>query len=105
VTGSSPGDLAVAFRSFARRAAEARAAARGAPERLADAERELAAVDALVADAAQRLGVTADGDAIAERIEATAPARWDDDTLEALRSAALAAGAALRRAAEAAAGS
>jgi hypothetical protein len=104
VTGSSPGDLAVAFRSFARRAAEARAVAAGAPERLAATERELAAVDALVAGAAQRLGVAADGEAIAERIEATPPSRWDDDTLEALRSSALSAGAALRRAAEAAAG-
>ena len=104
MTASSPADLAVAFRSFARRASEARAAARGAPERLADAERELATVDSIVASAAQRLGVAADGAAIAERIEATPASRWDDDTLEALRSAALGAGAALRRADEAAAG-
>ena len=104
MTASSPGDLAVAFRSFARRAAEARATAKGAPERLAATERELATVDSLVASAAQRLGVAADGAAIAERIESTPPSRWDDDTLEALRSAALAAGAALRRAAEAASG-
>ena len=104
MTGSSPADLAVAFRSFARRAAEARAAAKGAPERLAETERELATVDSIVAGAAQRLGVAADGAAIAERIEAIPASRWDDDTLEALRSAALAAGAALRRAAEAAAG-
>ena len=104
MTGSSPGDLAVAFRSFARRAAEARAAAKGAPERLAETERELASVDSMVAAAAQRLGVAADGTAIAERIESIPASRWDDETLEALRSAALAAGAALRRAAEAAAG-
>jgi hypothetical protein len=104
VTASSPADLAVAFRSFSRRAAEARAAARGTADRLAAAERELATLDSIIASAAQRLGVAADGAAIAERIEATPPSRWDDDTLEALRSAALAAGAALRRADEAAAG-
>ncbi len=104
MTGSSPADLAVAFRSFARRASEARTAARGAPDRLANAERELATVDSIVASAAQRLGVAADGAAIADRIEATTAARWDDETLQAVRSAALEAGAALRRAAEAASG-
>lgn len=100
MTGSSPVDLAVAFRSFARRASEVRASAKGAPERLAVAERELAALTSIVAGAAQRLGVTADGAAIAKRIEATSPSQWDDATLEALRSAALEAGTALRRAAE-----
>jgi hypothetical protein len=104
VTGSSPIDLAVAFRSFARRAAEVRAAAAGAPERLAAVERELATVDSIVAGVAQGLGVASDGAAIAERIEATPPSGWDDDMLEGLRSAALAVGAALRRAAEAAEG-
>jgi hypothetical protein len=104
----SPGDLAVAFRSFGRRLDEALAPAKDDPA-MADAgspsARELAAeLGAVVAAAARAVqGVTAVGDvratgaAVADAIVATPADAWDDARLEQLRSLALDGGRLLRQ--------
>jgi hypothetical protein len=103
----SPGDLAVAFRSFGRRLDEAMGPAEKQPE-LADAgtpsAQELAnELRAVVASAAQELGVTATGDVraagatVANAIAAVPPDQWDDARLEHLRSLALNGGRLLRQ--------
>ena len=103
----SPGDLAVAFRSFGRRLDEALAPTKDDPAR-ADAgspsARELAKeLVAVVAAAAKEVqGVTPTGDvrstgaAIADAIAATPADAWDDGRLDRLRALALEAGRILR---------
>lgn len=97
MTDSTPADLAVAFRSLARRQREAigdgNPASFGAP---------LTALQSHVANAAAVLHVEPDADAVAAAIQAHHPDEWDDATLTTLRREALAAGAALRSLAAAA---
>jgi hypothetical protein len=94
---TSPGDLAVAFRSLDRRLREA---LRGEGEAAAsEPVRELRAV---VASAASELGVAAHGDladtgeAIASAIEHIPADAWDIARLDRLRALALEAGRLLR---------
>lgn len=91
MTGASPGDLAVVFRSLPRRRREA----------LGDTPAEeaaplLARLDALVASVAEVLDVAADPTAIADAIDARPADSWTDDDLDALRSEALHLGRVLR---------
>jgi len=97
MTGSSPSDLVVAFRSFPRRMEQAGLGTDDDAQR-ALVEAELAGVDAAIARSAGRLGVAADAHVIADAIAAIHPDRWDPEVLEGLRADALEAGAALRRA-------
>lgn len=92
MSGSTPSDLAVSFRSIARRRREAIGDAR--PATVAGMSREL---EAQIAAAAAALGVAADPTAIADAIEAREPDDWDDATLESLRTHATEAGGVLRR--------
>jgi hypothetical protein len=103
----SPGDLAVAFRSFGRRLDEALAPTKQDPS-LAEAgtpsARELAnELAAVVASAAQEMHVGATGDvrstggAVADAIAATPADVWDDARLDRLRSLALNGGRLLRQ--------
>jgi hypothetical protein len=89
---STPADLAVAFRSLARRLREAIG---DAPESsVAGLVGELRShIDA----AAAVVGVPADADAIATAILARPSDDWDEPTLDQLRRHALDAGAVLRR--------
>jgi hypothetical protein len=97
---TTPSDLAVAFRSFARRLQDILSAADGDP---AAARPHVDALTATVNGAAAELGVSpgadlaATGQAIAARIAATPSDKWDDQTLDALRASALAAGNHLRQ--------
>jgi hypothetical protein len=97
---TSPSDLAVAFRSFARRLNDILSEATGNP---GAAQAHIGALTATVNDAAAQLGVSpgadlaATGQAIAARISDTPADKWDDRTLDALRAAALAAGNHLRQ--------
>ncbi len=99
MTGSSPADLAVAFRSFPRRTREALDEA----DDEAGAAALAAEVGAAVAAAAGRLGVRPGADlaatsaAVAERIVATRAQDWDEVTLEDLRERATAIAAVIRR--------
>lgn len=91
MTGASPGDLVVVFRSLPRRRREA----------LGDLPAEEAAhllsrLDALVASVAEVLDVAPDPSAIADAIEARPADSWTDDDLDALRSEALHIGRVLR---------
>ena len=97
MSGSTPADLAITFRSLARRTNEA----------IGDADPS--AVSGLVADlqrhvdaAAAAIGSPADSAAVATAIEQRRAEDWDDATLEDLRRQALDAGAVLRRIAAAA---
>lgn len=97
---TSPSDLAVAFRSFARRLREALADAEGdqsaaRPHIDALVERIDAAAATLHVEPSADLAAT--GEAIARRIEATPADEWDVATLDALRADALAAGDYLRQ--------
>ncbi len=100
MAGSSPSDLAVAFRSFARRLHDIMNEPDGDP---AAAQPHIDALNATVNDAAAKLGVAAGGDlaatgqAIARRIDETPADKWDEPALDALRAAALAAGNHLRQ--------
>jgi hypothetical protein len=92
MSGSTPEDLATAFRSLARRRAEAigdvdPAVVGGLSEEL---QRH---VDA----AAAVLGTSADAQAVASAIAARPADAWDEATLDDLRRHALDAGAVLRR--------
>jgi ATP-dependent exoDNAse (exonuclease V) alpha subunit len=106
MTGSAPADLAVAFRSFARRRAEVAAAAE-ADDRTAEVAPHLAAVSATVASAASALSVPAAddlstvGSTIAAAIEAVDADDWTDELLSRLRDLATEAGQHLRRAQDA----
>jgi hypothetical protein len=103
----SPGDLAVAFRSFGRRLDEAMAPTQDKPAR-ADAgspsANDLAAeLAGVVAAAAAEMGISAPGDvraggaAVADAIAVTPPGAWDDARLEHLRALALDGGRLLRQ--------
>lgn len=100
MSDSSPADLAVAFRSFARRLRDSLDGAD--PEHQAAARALVPNLDAAVGRAASALGVGdggdvgATGNAIAHKISSTAPGQWDDAVLASLRAAALEAGTALR---------
>ncbi|MGI9053454.1 MAG: hypothetical protein ACR2HQ_12540 [Ilumatobacteraceae bacterium] len=96
---TTPADLAVAFRSLARRSREA----------IGDANP--ASVGGLVAElqrhvdaAAAAIGAANDASAVAAAIEARPFDTWDEPTLDELRREALDAGAVLRRIAGAAEG-
>ncbi len=91
MSGSTPDDLAVTFRSLARRSREAIGDADPGPlgELVAALQRH---VDA----AAATIGSASDADAIAAAIEARPAEAWDEPTLDALRREALDAGATLR---------
>jgi hypothetical protein len=103
----SPGDLAVAFRSFGRRLDEAMAPTKKEPS-LVDAgtpsARELAnELSAVVTAAGREVKVDAVGDvrtagaAVADAIAAIPADAWDDERLERLRSLALNGGRLLRQ--------
>lgn len=100
MSDSSPGDLAVAFRSFPRRLHQGLAALDDDGRR--SARPHEAAARAGIADAAALVGVPAGSDpestaaAVADHISAVHPDRWDDVTLAGLRRHALAVGGALR---------
>jgi hypothetical protein len=102
----SPGDLAVAFRSFGRRLDEAMAPTKEDPARAdtgSPSARELGTqLAGVVAEAATVLGVSAPvdvregGATVADAIAAIPPDHWDDARLERLRSLALDGGRLLR---------
>lgn len=93
---STPADVAISFRSLARRRAEALGDAN--PATVSALMRQL---DAEIASAAALLGVDPDAAAVAGAIESRPNENWDDDTLDALRRHALDAGGILRRITEA----
>ena len=95
MSGSTPSDLAVTFRSIGRRHREA--IGDSAPGAVAGLSGEL---NAHIGAAAAVLGVAADPTSIAAAIDARQPDDWDDATLDALRQHALDAGAVLRRISE-----
>lgn len=97
MSASSPADLAVTFRSLARRQREAAGDAPPGTVRGLVAE-----LDGHVAAAAAALGTSGDGAAVADAIERRRTDDWDDATLATLRQEALSAGAVLRRIATAA---
>jgi hypothetical protein len=92
VSGSSPADLAVAFRSLSRRLREA--IGDGPESAVTGLAGELRShVDA----SARLLGTQPDADAVANAIMIRPADDWDQATLDELRRHALAAGAVLRR--------
>ncbi|HEU4841207.1 MAG TPA: hypothetical protein VFT09_07180 [Ilumatobacteraceae bacterium] len=97
MSGSTPADLAVTFRSLDRRQREAIGDAD--PGALGGLVGEL---QGHVAAAAAVLGTAPDAAGVAAAIERRRPDEWDDATLETLRGEAIAAGAVLRRIAAAA---
>lgn len=92
MTGSSPFDLAVAFRSVPRRLHEARgdtpADAIAGPE---------GSIRSLFAEAGRLMGTTDDPEAIAAAIHDHHPDDWDEAVLERLRTIALDLGRLLRQ--------
>jgi hypothetical protein len=92
MSASTPEDLAVTFRSLARRQREAMGDAD--PRPLAPLVSEL---QGHVATTAALLHTSPDADAVARAIEDRPADEWDDATLETLRTEGLAAGAVLRR--------
>jgi len=104
VTGSTPSDLAVTFRSVDRRLREA---LDGTPPTDPAVAGLVAQLRAAVAAAASTMGVAAgDGDlattasAVADRIDRVHADEWDDARLESLRASALEVGRVLRSIAE-----
>jgi predicted carbohydrate-binding protein with CBM5 and CBM33 domain len=105
VSGASPADLAVAFRSFPRRLHEALAASEGDPDRAAAARTLVPKVSQAVDDAAAALGVPSGdmasaAEAVAARIESIPADRWEVAVLEHVRRAALDAGRVIREISE-----
>ncbi len=92
MSGSSPSDLAVAFRSLPRRFAAA--ADDVDPAVTARAEREL---QAAIQRAATVIGAAADPEAVAQATESRPADDWTESSLDLLRAAALEAGAVIRR--------
>ncbi len=91
MSASTPADLAVTFRSLARRQREA----------IGDADPGvvsglLAKLQGHVAAAATALHTAPDAEAVAQAIEAVPADEWDEATLDTLRAEGLAAGAVLR---------
>jgi hypothetical protein len=97
MSGSTPADLAVTFRSLARRQREAIGDANPAP-----LQGFVAEIAGHVATAGAALGIGGDAGAVAAAIEQRPADSWDDATLHTLREEALAIGAILRRLAAAA---
>lgn len=89
---SSPADLAVAFRSLARRSSDA--AGPESPPELITATN--AAVDRAIQAAAALLGTTTTAVGVAATIEARRAQDWTERDLDALREQAFAAAAAIR---------
>jgi hypothetical protein len=110
MTESSPGDLAVAFRSFARRVREAAAPAEGDEALRQAVEPLLARVTTLLEQAAAVVGafpgndVARTGAAIADHIEAVRAEDWDGERLDRLRHLAVEIGATIRNVEELARG-
>jgi len=101
MSGSSPADLAVAFRSFGRRLDQALAEAKDDPDRAAAARALVPQLEQVLAEASRASGieagdVSATGAAIADHIESIHADQWDDATLNRLRDQATRAGKALR---------
>jgi hypothetical protein len=92
VNAASPDDLAVAFRSFARRAREAQG---DAPRSAVAAP--LAEIDRHVAAAARLLRCAPAPDLVADAIEHQPADAWSDADLDTLRDSALQIGALVRR--------
>jgi hypothetical protein len=91
MSASTPADLAVTFRSLARRQREAIGDADpGAVSGL------VGALEGHVAAAAALLHTTPDAEAVARAIEDRPADEWDEATLDALRAEGLAAGGVLR---------
>jgi hypothetical protein len=84
MSGSSPDDLAIAFRSLSRRLKEAQGDA--APEVTASAHAE---VRSLLDEAGRLLGAAADPAAVADAIAATKADQWDAALLDRLRAIAI----------------
>jgi hypothetical protein len=93
---TTPDDLAVAFRSLARRRDEALEAAQGAP-----VGGLLGDLDRVVASAAAIVRADPTPATIAAAIDSRRFADWDSETLDELRRLATEAGSILRRVAEA----
>lgn len=96
MTESSPADLAVAFRSFARRRREAVGDADpvAAADLVADLDVEL---DAHIVAAAVLLDTSPRADDVAEELEQRPAGDWEESTLAELRRHAFAAAAVLRK--------
>lgn len=99
----APSDLAVAFRSFARRLDEALGGLAEDPVALAAAGPPAEALDALVRRTARELHVPATGSlaelgaALAERIQHRPADEWTDEQLHGLETTALECGRLLRQ--------
>jgi hypothetical protein len=91
MSGSSPSDLALAFRSFPRRLREARGTV---PHDIIG--QQLRDIDHELADAAALLHSNADPLAIADAIDALPAQSWSDDLIGPLRIIALELGGLLR---------
>jgi hypothetical protein len=104
MTGSSPADLAVTFRSVDRRLREA---LDGTPATDPAVAGLVAQLRSAVAAAASTMGAAAGDDlavaanALAERIDRVPADEWDDAHLESLRASALEVGRVLRAIAQA----
>jgi hypothetical protein len=105
MTGSTPADLAVTFRSVDRRLREA---LDGTPATDPAVSGLVAQLRSAVASAASTMGVAGGGgdlavtaNAVAERIDRVPADEWDDAHLESLRASALEVGRVLRAIAEA----
>jgi len=92
---SSPEDLAVAFRSFARRQREAVDDAD--PSTVSDL---LSEVSGHISDAAALLGVSPDAESIAAELERRRPEEWEEQTLASVRQHATETGRVLGKIAE-----
>ena len=92
MSASAPSDLAVAFRSLARRLREA-SSDDTSPAAIAAAE---SAVNAAIASAASVLHSSPSADAVASAIQARKAREWNDADLTAIQGHANAAAAAIR---------
>jgi len=91
MSAASPDDLAIAFRSVARRLKEAQADAPGDVTASPTAE-----LHGLVEQAGRLMGTSADPGAVADAIASLPADQWDDGTLDRLRTIALDIGRLLR---------
>jgi hypothetical protein len=100
VTASSPADLAIVYRSLARRRREAHSSGESARAtgKVGNGAPGTASgrIDAVLLTAAGLLGCVPDPTAVAEAIEQVRPKDWDESVLDALRAGALELGHALR---------
>lgn len=99
MSGSSPDDLAITFRSITRRWREAQGEAADAV--VASPRSELASA---LQEAAALLGSDPSPESIADAIQRRPASEWSDDLLEQVRAIALRVGAVLRHAGTLAAG-